>query len=362
MDSTVFISYRREISAGKPQWLKASLERYGFDVWVDTDRSDSVDLHETILAEIERRAHFLLLLEPGTLDRIAKDEDFVCAEIRHAIATRRSIVPVLLDGADTPRSWELPADIAELGLITPLRMSLDADGLKRLIRRLKRFPQRPGLQPDPLWQIYERSANSQDASLDILMRGTGARPQLYRVNSPGHGVLLQWQLSPLYDDAPVELQRSVSPTFLTVTKVYAGHGWRFVDRTASGQVVYYRARLPFDGDIAGAWSDTVQVKNPTAVRSTPPEPLRPPPILDSTAAADGIRFFWKAVPHAVEYQLVRIDPLAQELPGSAGHEVVYRGPATEHTIAEDGDFWPRFHVRARCPGDGWTDWSRPVRQ
>ncbi len=69
---TVFLSYRREVSWALAQLVFRDLTEHGFDVFMDTASLDSGEFERVILAQIESRAHFLLLLEPRSLDRIGE--------------------------------------------------------------------------------------------------------------------------------------------------------------------------------------------------------------------------------------------------------------------------------------------------
>lgn len=110
----VFLSYRREVSWTLAHAVRGELVPHGFDVFLDTRSMDSGEFERVILHEIESRPHFLVLLEPRSLDRIADEGDWLRREVAHAVAHRRNVVPMLANGAAMPRSIDLPVDLARL--------------------------------------------------------------------------------------------------------------------------------------------------------------------------------------------------------------------------------------------------------
>jgi hypothetical protein len=86
----VFISYRRVSSGTLPLLVAEKLERQGFDVFVDVNRSDSAGpFPERLLREVEKRHVFICLLADDTLD-----SDWVMREIRHAVSLGKPMIPV----------------------------------------------------------------------------------------------------------------------------------------------------------------------------------------------------------------------------------------------------------------------------
>lgn len=98
---TVFISYRRD-ALGKAfaRSLKNELTGNGSDVFLDVDSIDAGRWETQILVEVPKRAHFLLLLTPGALDRCADPADWVRREFETARAAGRNIVLIREDSVD----------------------------------------------------------------------------------------------------------------------------------------------------------------------------------------------------------------------------------------------------------------------
>lgn len=116
---TVFISYRRD-AAGKSfaRSIKQALTHQGYDVFLDVDNLDAGQWAQQILSQVPQRAHFLLLLTPGALDRCGDADDWVRREFLLALEHRRNIVPVCEESADLDamRSAADPAMQAVFGL------------------------------------------------------------------------------------------------------------------------------------------------------------------------------------------------------------------------------------------------------
>jgi hypothetical protein len=104
----VFISYRRGLTWGQARSIEQSLRKRGANVFIDIDDINEGKFAETIQKAIADCDFFLAVLAPGTLESV-----WVRREIAHAIALKKVIVPLLIDGfrldADT-----LPPDIQEI--------------------------------------------------------------------------------------------------------------------------------------------------------------------------------------------------------------------------------------------------------
>lgn len=97
IDKTAFLSYRRANIA----WALAifqDLTQHGYDVFFDFKGIASGDFERVILANIEARAHFIVLLTPSALDRCNDANDWLRREIEIALSIQRNIVPIALEG------------------------------------------------------------------------------------------------------------------------------------------------------------------------------------------------------------------------------------------------------------------------
>lgn len=98
---TVFISYRRD-AAGRAvaRNLKQELTHRGYDVFLDVDSIDAGKWEAQIFDNVPQRAHFLLVLTPGALDRCGEESDWLRREFLLAHKHRRNIVPVAEESVD----------------------------------------------------------------------------------------------------------------------------------------------------------------------------------------------------------------------------------------------------------------------
>jgi hypothetical protein len=94
--------------------VRNDLIEHGFDAFIDVENLDSGEFVRRVLSQIEAREHFVVLLQPGSLDRIGEDDDWLHREIAHALAHGRNVVPVTADGFEFRRDLVLPPDMAVL--------------------------------------------------------------------------------------------------------------------------------------------------------------------------------------------------------------------------------------------------------
>jgi TPR repeat protein len=117
IERTVFISYRRT----NIPWALAifqNLTHHGYDVFFDYSGIASGDFERVIIGNIKARAHFLVLLNPSTLERCGDPADWLRREIETALVVRRNIVPLTLEGFD----FSAPEIASQLtGTLTGLR-------------------------------------------------------------------------------------------------------------------------------------------------------------------------------------------------------------------------------------------------
>lgn len=114
---TVFISYRRSLDELTARMLKQELTMRGFDVFLDVDDlGSSSRFDHTLQQQIERRANFVLVLSPGSLDRCRDEADWLRLEIVHALKTGRRIVPVTRGGLNLDQDPNLPPALAPIPL------------------------------------------------------------------------------------------------------------------------------------------------------------------------------------------------------------------------------------------------------
>ncbi len=151
IEKTVFISYRRTNIA----WALAvyqNLTHHGFDVFFDFNGIASGDFERVILANIDARAHFLVLLTPSALEHCGDPADWLRREIEAALASRRNIVPLMLEGFDfgaSAISSQLTGALAPLKQYNGVRIPPDYfdEAMERLRSRYLNVPLTAVLHP-----------------------------------------------------------------------------------------------------------------------------------------------------------------------------------------------------------------------
>jgi hypothetical protein len=143
---SVFISYRRQLSWQLAQLVHDNLAKHDFDTFVDVKNLDSGEFDRKILGQIEAREHFIVLLQPGSLDRIGEKGDWLRREIAHALRRGRNVVPVTADGFEFSRDLALPPDVERLPsfqAVTVERPEYFNAAMKLLRKQFLKTPLRP---------------------------------------------------------------------------------------------------------------------------------------------------------------------------------------------------------------------------
>lgn len=159
----IFLSYRRDDAAGfagrladdlEQQFGQGSVFRDVDDIRPGEDFVRAIELHlrevGAVLVMIGPR---WLAATPGGHPRLEDSSDFVRGEIEAALASGKSVIPLLVGGAAMPSTTDLPDSIAGLShlqavvlsdgnwrsdverLVVSLRSLLPSEGLARLDRR-----------------------------------------------------------------------------------------------------------------------------------------------------------------------------------------------------------------------------------
>ena len=95
---SVFISYRRSVASFIARAVFMDLCEHDYEVFMDVESIDSGHFDKIILNQIEARAHFVLILAPGTVERCGEPNDWLRREIEYAIDQKRNIVPLFFNG------------------------------------------------------------------------------------------------------------------------------------------------------------------------------------------------------------------------------------------------------------------------
>src|SRR5262245_57799494 len=156
MAAKVFISYRRDDSAGYAGRVRDRLEReLGRDLlFMDVDAIPlGSNFSKVVHEEVAKCGVLLAMIGPNWPDahdehgnrRLDDPNDFVRIEIAAALHRNIPVIPILLDGARIPKAAQLPEDLKELALRNgmEIRHSSFQDDMNRLIRGLKREADQP---------------------------------------------------------------------------------------------------------------------------------------------------------------------------------------------------------------------------
>jgi formylglycine-generating enzyme required for sulfatase activity len=161
MVAKVFISYRRDDSAGHAGRVHDHLERvFGPDLlFMDVDAIPlGANFVEVLGEEIAKCDVMLVIIGPRWFDardengnrRLENPNDFVRIEIGAALKRDITVIPILLEGTRLPKRDQLPDDLKQL----TRRQALDvrhasfSNDMARLITRLKGAQLRPQPGPD----------------------------------------------------------------------------------------------------------------------------------------------------------------------------------------------------------------------
>jgi hypothetical protein len=127
MAGNVFISYRRDDSAGHAGRVHDRLEReFGRDLlFMDIDSVPlGVNFVNVLSEEVAKCDVLLAVIGPNWLNardedgsrRLDNPHDFVRIEIGAALQRNIPVIPILLDGAKVPKASQLPKELEELSL------------------------------------------------------------------------------------------------------------------------------------------------------------------------------------------------------------------------------------------------------
>src|SRR5215468_11364213 len=125
MPDKIFINYRRDDSIGTAGRLNDRLaQTFGRNnLFMDVDNIPAgVDFVEYLQSQVAACDVFLAIIGPNWLDskdddgrrRFDNRDDYVAIEIAAALARKIRVIPVLVDGARTPKADKLPDSVKPL--------------------------------------------------------------------------------------------------------------------------------------------------------------------------------------------------------------------------------------------------------
>ncbi len=151
-NKTVFISYRRSVSRFIARSIFMDLKANNFDVFMDVETIDSGEFDKIILSQIGARAHFVLVLATGSLERLNEEDDWLRREIETAMDMGRNVIPVMVDDFNFTGTEEyLTGKLAELPRFNGLRLYFDyfEAAMEKLRNRYLKQPMDGRIVPTP---------------------------------------------------------------------------------------------------------------------------------------------------------------------------------------------------------------------
>lgn len=143
VENSVFISYRRSTSSFFARAIFQDLRDHDFDVFMDVESIDSGEFKGVIFNQIAARAHFLVILTPGSVERCIMPKDWLRREVEHAIDLQRNIIP-LLDSSFSFRDADtfLTGKLKELKRLNTIRIPHDyfEQAMEKLRTRFLKIP------------------------------------------------------------------------------------------------------------------------------------------------------------------------------------------------------------------------------
>lgn len=111
----VFLSYRRELAFSWTKLVWQALLDADIDAFFDLESAQGAGRFDTrIFNQIEARPYFVPVLAAGSLVRCTSPDDWLRREIEHAVKTRRTIVPLMIQGFEPAEAKaHLPSPVAE---------------------------------------------------------------------------------------------------------------------------------------------------------------------------------------------------------------------------------------------------------
>lgn len=132
-ESRLFISYRRDDSAGYARAIAAEMvRRFGAErVFIDVDDiAPGRGFAQAIHQALANASALLVLIGPrwrgqreGLAPRLDEPDDFVRREVAAALARGLRVIPVLLDGAAPPTAADLPPELQPLAGLQAIELS-----------------------------------------------------------------------------------------------------------------------------------------------------------------------------------------------------------------------------------------------
>jgi len=244
-NKTVFISYRRAVSRHLARSIYMDLTHNGYDVFLDVSTIDNGAFDSVILNQIGARAHFVVLLSAGALERCKNADDWLRREIEEALSLKRNIVPIIEEGfnfesetAYLPDEWR-----ATFKRINGIRLFHDFfdEAMERLRGRYLKQPDFP----------VEIKRVSKQEQVEVEQRKAQLiTPPPPKIETPPPQKIITPQKAVFTPPIPDFLPQPFDWCFVPAGKVRIGYGyWKdnqyIVERTQDFDVLaFFMAKYP----------------------------------------------------------------------------------------------------------------------
>jgi hypothetical protein len=223
-DKTVFISYRRNVASFIARAVFMDLRANGYDAFMDVESINAGEFDHIILNQIAARAHFLVILTPGSIERCTEPGDWLRREIEEAMRLQRNIVPLLCNGFtfNTKTKSYLTGDLERLSKFNslPIYVEYFDEGMARLRNRFLKQQAQGTIVPTPVAELaIVEEKIQQAATVDtIVVPGRyGISEDLFLRQNRWSAVRIHDTMIPLlkyvalYQTAPLSAVTHVAP-------------------------------------------------------------------------------------------------------------------------------------------------------
>lgn len=223
-DKTVFISYRRNVASFIARAIFMDLRFNGYDAFMDVESIDAGEFDQIILNQIAARAHFVVILTPGSIERCVAPGDWLRREIEEAIRLQRNIVPVLCNGFTFNAEMQkyLTGELARLPKFNGLNVPHDYfdAAMERLRSRFLKQPVYGSIMPTPVAELpVVEEKIQQAATVDTIVVPANAQRAVTTFLSQGYwsAVRIHETMIPLlkyiafYQTLPVSAVTHIAP-------------------------------------------------------------------------------------------------------------------------------------------------------
>ena len=200
----IFISYRRKGGFDSAKLLYDRLRLDWYSVSFDIDTLERGDFDSELESRVKKCQDFVIVLNPGVFDRFYDSEcnpkdDWVRREIACALAEKKNIIPVILDGFEWPKN-SLPPDVE--GLARKNGIDLNPKYFEAMYATLKQ----KFLISKPNWAIIHKTKIIFIFLMILLATGVYL---YFETNKISRQKILEAQLEKQKNDSTINYQDSI---------------------------------------------------------------------------------------------------------------------------------------------------------